>query len=155
MQEHVAPAGPAPAVDETDAAAPATPYQRIGGEAGLRRFTQRMYALMDSLPEAAAVRALHPDELAGSEQKLFEFLSGWLGGPPLFTERHGPPMLRARHLPFAIGMDAASGWLACFHQAMLENVEDAELREFLWSRIEPLALHMRNQQALPVGFGRG
>ena len=129
-----------------------TPYQRIGGEAGVRKLTRRMYALMDQLPEAAAVRAIHPPELADSEQKLFEFLSGWLGGPPLFTERRGAPMLRARHLPFAIGMDEASGWLACFHQAMEETVADADLREFLWSRIEPLALHMRNQQALPAGW---
>ncbi len=129
-----------------------TPYQRIGGEAGLRRLTTRMYALMDTLPEAAAVRAQHPEDLSGSEQKLFEFLSGWLGGPPLFTERHGAPMLRARHLPFAVGLEEISGWLACFHQSMMENVEDAELRDFLWSRIEPLALHMRNRQALPTGW---
>ena len=131
-----------------------SPYQRIGGEAGLRRLTTRMYALMDSLPEAAAVRALHPPELAGSEQKLFEFLSGWLGGPPLVTEKHGPPMLRARHLPFAIDMDAISGWLACFHQSMMENVDDQDLRDVLWSRIEPLALHMRNQQAVPLAWAR-
>lgn len=129
-----------------------TPYQRIGGEAGVRRLTRRMYQLMDTLPEAAAVRAIHPPELNDSEQKLFEFLSGWLGGPPLFTERRGAPMLRARHLPFAIGMEEASGWLACFHQAMQETVADAELREFLWGRIEPLALHMRNQQVLPMGW---
>lgn len=127
-----------------------TPYLRIGGESGLRRMTRRMYALMDTLPEAAAVRRLHPPSLEGSEQKLFEFLSGWLGGPPLFTERHGAPMLRARHLPFAIGMDEINGWLLCFHQAMHETVQDEALRDFLWSRIEPLALHMRNQQALPL-----
>jgi len=72
-----------------------TPYERIGGEAVLRRMTVRMYALMDRLPEAQAVRALHPPDLAGSEQKLFEFLSGWLGGTPLFAQRHGAPMLRA------------------------------------------------------------
>lgn len=129
-----------------------TPYRRIGGEAGLRRLTRRMYALMDSLPEAAAVRALHPPDLSGSEQKLFEFLSGWLGGPPLFSERHGAPMLRARHLPFAIGLEEISGWLACFHQAMVETVADGELRDFLWGRIEPLAFHMRNQQAVPLGW---
>lgn len=129
-----------------------TPYQRIGGEAGVRALTRRMYALMDELPEAAAVRALHPATLDESEQKLFEFLSGWLGGPPLFTERRGAPMLRARHLPFAIGMDAINGWLSCFHQAMQETVADAGLRDFLWSRVEPLALHMRNTQALPAGW---
>ncbi len=129
-----------------------TPYQRIGGEAGVRQLTRRMYQLMDTLPEAAAARAIHPPALADSEQKLFEFLSGWLGGPPLFTERRGAPMLRARHLPFAIGMEEASGWLACFRQAMEETVADAALREFLWSRIEPLALHMRNRQVLPMGW---
>ncbi|KAF1722407.1 group II truncated hemoglobin [Pseudoxanthomonas wuyuanensis] len=130
----------------------ALPYERIGGEAGLRRMTRRMYALMDTLPEAAAVRALHPADLSGSEQKLFEFLSGWLGGPPLFVQRHGAPMLRARHLDFAIGMEEVNGWLLCFHQALHETVDDHELREFIWPRIEPLALHMRNTQALPVGW---
>lgn len=56
----------------------------------------------------------------------------------------------ARHLPFAIGTDAINGWLLCFHQALQETVYDGELRDFIWSRIEPLALHMRNQTALPV-----
>lgn len=135
--------------------AAATPYQRIGGEAGLRRMTRRMYELMDTLPEAAAVRRQHPASLEDSEQKLFEFLSGWLGGPPLFTQRHGAPMLRARHLPFRIGMEEASGWLACFHGAMQETVEDSDMRDFLWSRIEPLALHMRNVQALPLRWADG
>ena len=86
-----------------------TPYERIGGEAGLRRMTQRMYALMDTLPEAAAVRAQHPSSLEGSEQKLIAYLSGWLGAPPLFTPTHGAPLLRARPLPFRIGTEAASG----------------------------------------------
>lgn len=137
-----------------DISTPRSPYDRIGGEAGLRRMTRRMYALMDSLPEADAVRRLHPPSLDDSEQKFFEFMSGWLGGPPLFAERRGAPMLRARHLPFAIGMEEINGWLLCFHQAMDETVDDAQLREFLWSRIEPLALHMRNQQALPLAWAQ-
>ncbi len=127
------------------------PYRRIGAAEGLRRLVARMYALMDTLPEARAARALHPADMAGSEQKLFEFLSGWLGGPPLFVERHGPPMLRRRHLPFAIGMEEINGWLCCFHQALHETVDDAELRDFIWQRIEPLSLHMRNDSALPTG----
>lgn len=130
----------------------ATPYTRIGEAEGLRRFVSRMYRLMDTLPEARAVRAQHPADLESSEQKLFEFLSGWLGGPPLFVERHGPPMLRRRHLPFAIGMEEINGWLCCFHQALHETVADADLRDFIWERIEPLALHMRNTSALPAGF---
>jgi len=75
-----------------------TAYARIGGEDGVRRLVHRFYELMDTLPEAAACRAIHPPSLAGSEEKLFLYLTGWLGGPPLFTDRYGHPMLRRRHL---------------------------------------------------------
>lgn len=93
-----------------------TPYERMAGEAGIRRFTNRFYELMDTLPEAAACRAVHPPNLANAEQLLFEYLSGWLGGPPLYVERHGPPMLRRRHLRAAIGAEEIRGWLLCFHR---------------------------------------
>ena len=131
----------------------ATPYVRIGGEAGLRRFTRRMYALMATHPDAAAARALHPPALDDSEQAFFEFMSGWLGGPPLFTERRGPVMLRRRHLPFDIGPEAIGAWLFCVQQALDDTVEDAGLRAFIWSRIEPLAWHMHNRSPLLAGFG--
>ena len=124
-----------------------TPYERIGGEAGLRRMTQRMYALMDTLPEAAAVRAQHPSSLEGSEQKLFEFLSGWLGGPPLFTQKHGAPMLRARHLPFAIGIAERDQWLACMDQAMAETGVPDDLRARLRQSFFQTADWMRNKGA--------
>ena len=72
-------------------------YDRIGGEVGIRRLTGRFYQLMDTRPDAAACRAIHPPNLADSEQKLYEYLSGWLGGPPLYTDKRGHPMLRQRH----------------------------------------------------------
>lgn len=122
-------------------------YERIGGAQGVRRFTRRFYALMDSLPEAAACRAIHPASLDGSEEKLFEYLTGWLGGPPLFVEKHGPPMLRARHLRAPIGDAEISGWLACFRRAWAETVKDEALTAVVMPRIEGLALHMRNLEA--------
>ncbi|RAI60003.1 group II truncated hemoglobin [Roseicella frigidaeris] len=125
--------------------AAATPYARIGGEAGLRRFTRRFYALMDSLPEAAACRALHPESLAGAEQKLFEYLSGWLGGPPLFTDKYGPPMLRRRHLHAPIAGAEIEGWLACFRRAWAEEVADPTLGPLVLPQVEGLARHMRNR----------
>ncbi|WP_270935744.1 group II truncated hemoglobin [Falsiroseomonas oryzae] len=125
-----------------------TPYERLGGEAGLRRLTRRFYALMDELPEAAACRAIHPDSLEASEQKFFEYLSFWLGGPPLFLERRGPPMLRARHLHVPIGEAEIAGWLLCFRQAWAEQVrDDPALDAAVLPRVEQLALHMRNQAA--------
>lgn len=120
-------------------------YERIGGEDGIRRFTRRFYALMDSEPEAAACRAIHPPSLEGSEQKLFEYLSGWLGGPQLFVERRGPPMLRRRHLVAPIGKEESDGWLLCFRWALVETVPDDSIRAAILPQIEQLARHMQNR----------
>ena len=122
-----------------------TPYELIGGDAAVRRLVQRFYELMDTLPEAWGVRKLHPESLTGSEEKLFMFLSGWLGGPPLFTVRFGHPRLRARHLPFAIGEAEAAQWMLCMRQAMDEVVADAGLRRWLDGKLTDLAAHMRNR----------
>ena len=135
---------PAPPASEAPAEAKTTIYERIGGEEGVRRFTRRFYAVMDSAPEAAACRAIHPESLAESEQKLFEYLSGWLGGPQLFVERRGPPMLRARHLHAPIGPEEIRGWLLCFRWALVDTVPDVEVRAAILPTIETLAAHMRN-----------
>jgi hemoglobin len=120
-------------------------YQRIGGEAVVRQLTQRFYAVMDELPETWALRKLHPADLDGSAEKLFEFLSGWMGGPQLFIEKHGQPMLRRRHLPFKIDRDARDQWLLCMQIALEESVADIGLRDELYDAIAKLADHMRNQ----------
>lgn len=122
-----------------------TPYERLGGEDAVRRFTRRFYALMDREPEAAACRAIHPADLAGSEQKLFEYLTGWLGGPPIFVERRGPPMLRARHLHAPIAGPEIAGWLHCFRRAWDGSFDDPELSALILPQVEKLALHMRNR----------
>jgi hemoglobin len=119
-------------------------YQQIGGEAGVHALTDRFYALMDELPEAYGIRKLHSADLAHSRQKLFEFLSGWLGGPQLFSEKYGHPMLRRRHLPFAIDNDARDQWLLCMRQALNETVADAALADTLYAAFVKVADHMRN-----------
>jgi hemoglobin len=99
----------------------ATPYELLGGEAALRRMIDRFYDLMDTVPEYYGIRKLHPPDLNGSRNKLFMFLSGGLGGPQLYVEKYGHPMLRARHLPFAIGIAERDAWLACMLQAMEDS----------------------------------
>jgi protein-S-isoprenylcysteine O-methyltransferase Ste14 len=95
----------------------------------------------------AAYRRVHPPDLGGAEQKLFEYLSGWLGGPPLYVERHGAPMLRRRHLHAPIGDAEAAGWLLCFQRAWDELIDDPELAALVMPRVESLAAHMRNVPA--------
>jgi hemoglobin len=126
--------------------APANPhYRRIGGEGAVRRLVERFYQLMNELPEARAIRAMHPEDLASSQEKLFLFLSGWLGGPPLYTERYGPPRLRQKHLPFPIDAPARDAWMACMRQALEEQVKDSELRSQLTAAFFKTADFLRNQ----------
>lgn len=123
-----------------------TAYEAIGGEATLRRLVARFYVLMDSRPEGAAARAVHPPSLASAEEKLYEYLTGWLGGPPLFTDKYGHPMLRARHLRAPIAGPEIDSWLACFRQAWDETVSDPAVTAAIMPAIERLALHMRNRE---------
>ncbi len=122
-----------------------THYERIGGEAKVRQLVQRFYQLMDALPESYGIRKLHPADLGNSEDKLFMFLSGWMGGPQLFIEKFGHPRLRQRHLPFAIGAAERDQWMLCMTQAMREVVEDEGLRDELVAALAKVADFMRNQ----------
>lgn len=136
---------------EPAAVPPTTPYQLLGGEAGVRRLTHRFYELMDTLPEAWAIRQLHPESLHGSEEKLFKYLSGWLGGPDLYVREFGHPRLRARHLPFPIASRERDEWMLCMRQACEEVIPDADLRTRLLAALEGLADHMRNHHQQPAG----
>jgi hemoglobin len=123
-----------------------TIYESIGGETTVRALVDRFYDLMDTLPEAANIRALHPEILEGSREKLFLFLTGWMGGPPLYMERFGHPRLRARHLPFPIGESERDQWLLCMNRALEEVVEDGLARVQLARSFAQLADFMRNQE---------
>ena len=122
-----------------------TPYEIIGGEPAVKSLVDRFYDLMDSAPEAAEVRALHAASLKVSREKLFMYLTGWLGGPQLYVDRYGHPMLRARHLPFPIAERERDQWLWCMETAIAEHPMPEEMKEFLRSKLRPLADHMRNR----------
>ncbi|MCA1367868.1 globin [Bradyrhizobium sp. BRP14] len=123
-----------------------TLYEAIGGDATVRALTRRFYELMDSLPEAARCRAIHPPDLSGSEEKLYEYLTGWLGGPPIYVEKRGHPMLRRRHFIAEIGPAERDEWLLCFTRALEENVSHQKLREIILEPITRLAFHMQNKE---------
>ncbi len=127
-----------------------TPYEQIGGEPTVRALVSRFYAHMDERPEAWEVRRMHAEDLSSSEEKLFLFLSGWLGGPNLYVERFGPPFLRARHLPFSIGSLERDQWLDCMRLALEETVADEALRARLFTSFVALADHMRNRADAPT-----
>lgn len=121
-----------------------TPYATLGGEAGVKRLVRRFYELMDELPEAHMVRQLHPERLEGSAQSLFEFLSGWFGGPPLYMQKKGHPRLRMRHAPYAVGTVVRDEWMLCMTQALTEQVADEAFRAHLIETFSQMATHMLN-----------
>ncbi len=123
-----------------------TLFETIGGEQALRLLVDRFYDLMDVRPEAAGLRALHPEDLTESRNKLFWFLVGWSGGPQMYVERFGHPRLRARHLPFPIGESERDQWLSCMGQALEETIPDAEARTQLTRNFMHLADFMRNKE---------
>jgi len=121
-------------------------YDVVGGEAGLHRLVDRFYQLMDTEPKAAGIRAMHQPDLSEANEKLFLFLSGWMGGPPLYVEKYGHPMLRARHLPFAIGESERDQWIYCMVRAMHDVGLSEEVMRQLGGALWGVADFMRNRQ---------
>ncbi|WP_199153106.1 group II truncated hemoglobin [Chromobacterium sp. ASV23] len=122
-----------------------TPYQLLGGEGVVRWLTDRFYDIMDSEPAAKPLRDMHPADLSGSRQKLFMFLSGWLGGPSLYMEAFGHPRLRMRHMPFAVDEAARDQWMLCMRQAVSELVVEDWLKDKLLEAFYNTADFMRNR----------
>jgi hemoglobin len=128
-----------------DGQQPATAYDWVGGDGAVRALVDRFYDLMDLEPAYAELRAAHPPDLASARDKLYWFLSGWLGGPNHYIERFGHPRLRMRHMPFAIGILERDQWLACMAQAMQELALDPVLQERLSKAFFQTADWMRNK----------
>ena len=124
---------------------PQTLYSIIGGETRLRELVDRFYDLMELESEFAVIRSLHPSPMDSSREKLFMFLSGWMGGPDLFVEKFGHPRLRARHLPFAIGTAERDQWLRAMALAMQDVGIDEALQLRLMESFFQTADWMRNK----------
>ena len=121
-----------------------TPFEWIGGDAKVRALVDRFYDLMDLERGYTQLRAVHGSDLQVSRDELFWFLTGWMGGPQLYTDRFGHPMLRARHLHAKIGIQERDQWLSCMDQAMGETGVDDVLRKRLNESFFQTADWMRN-----------
>lgn len=122
-----------------------TLFEQMGGEENVRKLVDRFYDLMELEPDYAVLRSLHASDLQMARDKLFWFLCGWMGGPNHYIERFGHPKLRARHLPFAIGIEERNQWLACMHQAMQEVGLNQVFQERLLHSFTQVADWMRNR----------
>ncbi|MFO1397297.1 MAG: group II truncated hemoglobin [Burkholderiales bacterium] len=124
----------------------ATAYALMGGDAAVRALVDAFYDRMDLEEAFADIRKLHPASLDGSRDKLYWYLSGWLGGPSLYIDRFGHPRLRARHLPFPIAEKERDQWLACMRMAMDDVALDPAIATALMEAMAGVADWMRNRE---------
>ena len=126
-----------------------TPFDLIGKDT-LNELVDIFYDLVGQHPDLAPI---FPDDLTETARKQKQFLTQFFGGPPLYTQEHGHPMLRARHLPFTITERHANAWLSCMKQAMDRVELDSNLRDGMFSRLAMTAKHMINSEEIETKKG--
>lgn len=131
-------------MEEETQAMTTTLYEQIGGAEKLRELVDRFYDVMSLDVDYQPILQLHPTSLSNSRDKLYWFLTGWMGGPDLYVEQFGHPRLRARHLPFKIGIAERNQWLVCMKTAMQEVQLEQALQERLLQSFFETADWMRN-----------
>ena len=122
-----------------------TSYQAAGGEAGIRKLVDDFYDAMDRLPGASKIRAMHPEDLTISRDKLTRFLCGWLGGPSLYAERYGSINIPQAHRRFEIGSSERDAWLSCMAEALKHQPYAEEFKQYLLEQLYIPAERSRNK----------
>lgn len=123
-----------------------TPYQLLGGEDGVRRLCNAFYDNLERLPEAADIRAMHARDTTAIRQKLFEYLSGWFGGPGLYAQKYGSICMTSPHKSFAIGPKERDQWLLCMDRALEDIGASEELKAMLKEPMQGIADAIRNRE---------
>jgi len=119
-----------------------TPYELIGGAKTVARLVDTFYDLVQQHPDLAPI---FPEDLTETRKKQYMFLTQFLGGPALYSDAYGHPMLRARHMPFPITPKRAEAWLSCMKEAMDRVGLQGEVRDAIFDRLTLTAHHMVNQ----------
>jgi len=122
-----------------------TPYQLLG-EDGIQRLVNTFYDIMDSLPEAAGVRAMHANDLSTMKIKLAEYLTGWMGGPPVYAQKYGSVCMTSPHEFYHIGPDERDQWLLCMDKALEQTGASEELVAMLKMPLFRIADAIRNRE---------
>lgn len=112
------------------------------GEEG---FTRLVAAFYRHVPGDDILGPMYPPEdLAGAEQRLRDFLIGRFGGPMRYIEQRGHPRLRMRHAPFVIDAAARNRWVELMSRALDEVRLPREVDLLLRPFFEGVATMMIN-----------
>jgi hemoglobin len=120
------------------------PYEILGKEDGVRALAVAFYEAMEELEEAESVRKMHAENLEVIQQKLFEYLNGWLGGPHLYQDKYGTICLTEPHQPYPIGAAQRDQWIACWDRALQKISAPDEFRAMTQEPIHRMANFLVN-----------
>ncbi|MAD46651.1 MAG: globin [Oceanospirillaceae bacterium] len=123
-----------------------TSYLAAGGMDGLRHLTEQFYQFLDTLPEAAGVRAMYPEDTTESAERLACFLSGWLGGPALYREKYGEIVIPSFHRQWTIDASARDAWLQCMQLAVDQQSYAPAFKQYLMEQLSVPAERCRNSR---------
>lgn len=120
-------------------------FKAAGGCDGIKQLVNDFYDAMETLPEARHVREMHSASLDESRDKLTRFLTGWLGGPKLFSEKYGPIRIPVAHRHLSIGSAERDAWLACMQIAVNKQDYPQDFRDYLMAQLYVPAERSRNK----------
>ncbi|MBA58053.1 MAG: globin [Gammaproteobacteria bacterium] len=127
----------------TDRKEPQTPYEILGDQ-GIKDLANAFYDAMEELPLASEIRAMHADNLDHVKRMLAAYLTGWMGGPPVYLAVKGTICLTEPHEPFRIGPKERDQWLACMDEALIKIEATEELKQMLKDPLFRVAETVRN-----------
>ena len=121
-----------------------TPYQLLGAE-GIRKLAYTFYEVMDERPEASRIRGMHAKNLDDIKDKLADYLTGWMGGPPLYHAKHGTVCLTDPHAAYPLGPEERDQWVMCFEEALERIGASEEVKAMLKEPIFRIAQAVQNR----------
>ncbi|WNS43230.1 globin [Paenibacillus sp. MMS20-IR301] len=116
-------------------------FDKLGGAGGVHRLVEVFYSKVQLHPQLSP---LFPEDITPVMEKQYQFLSQFFGGPALYSQEHGHPMMRARHMHIPITPELADDWLGCMKEALEETGVEEPLRSFVLSRLAGPAHHFVN-----------
>lgn len=147
MQDiYVPPGGP-----PQDAPPPREIYGVLGEE-GIRSLLRNHYNRL----KTSSIRFLFPTEeeaLMAAADRSADFFIQLLGGPPLFSQKHGPPRMRARHMPFEVTEEGRQEWLRCFQEALDDEGFPEDYRQAFDRFLNSFSSWMVNSASSGMGQG--
>lgn len=114
------------------------------GEASIYKMLEDFYLEL----EKSSIRSLFPEDMRQASKRSAAFFVYILGGPPLYQQQYGPPMMRKRHMPFTIDESTRQVWLNCFKLILREADKKyqfpMEHMESFWHFLDRFSLWMVN-----------